>query len=161
MAGIGQTPADHVRIAFAYRPTISKFLIKKRRPDDAPMDPSLANWPEPSASELDPTPVASSTTEVHYRLQDQLVQTPFFLPERVLRPIFLTLIAFLCASVRPRTPLARAIALALALKCVGITAIKLFLFPDYARPSIDVAAVENLIGVSASLRSAGKDLAND
>ena len=64
--------------------------------------------------------------------------------------IFSSLAAFVAAGVRPQTALARAIVLVLILKLVGIVAIKIVMFPDSARPTIDAATVERVFGPSAS-----------
>jgi len=61
-----------------------------------------------------------------------------------------SLVAFLVAGARPRTPLAKAIALVLAIKLVGIAGMKVFLFPDSAQPVVDAAAMARMIGPSAS-----------
>jgi hypothetical protein len=60
-----------------------------------------------------------------------------------------SLAAFLAAGVRPPTPLAKAIVLALALKLLAIAGAGIFLFSLNARP-IDPAAVSRLIGPSPS-----------
>jgi hypothetical protein len=65
-----------------------------------------------------------------------------------LRAIFSSLTAFVSAGVRPRTALAKAIVLVLVLKLIGIAGIKLFMFPDNARPVADAAAIARLVGPS-------------
>jgi hypothetical protein len=55
---------------------------------------------------------------------------------------------FIMAGLRPRTPLAKAIALALAIKLVIIVSMKVFLFSGDARPLVDDAAMLRLIGPS-------------
>ena len=62
-----------------------------------------------------------------------------------------SLIAFLAAGARPRTSLAKAIVLVLAIKLVGIVGIKLFMFPQSAQLTINAATMEQMIGVSARL----------
>ena len=66
-----------------------------------------------------------------------------------LRAILSSLGAFLAATARPRTPLARAIVLVLAVKLIGIVAIKVVMFPDNARPSVNAAAMARVIGPDA------------
>ena len=58
---------------------------------------------------------------------------------------------FVMAGLRPRTPLAKAIALALAIKLVVIVSMKVFLFPGDARPVVDAAAMLRFIGPSTHL----------
>jgi hypothetical protein len=65
-----------------------------------------------------------------------------------LNAILSSLADFIAAAVRPRTPLARALRLALALKLVAIAAIAIFLFPESGRPVVDPSAVARLIGPS-------------
>ena len=67
---------------------------------------------------------------------------------RTLKAVLLTLADFVKAGLRPRTPLARAIAVALAIKLVIIVSMKVFLFSGDARPAVDEAAVARLIGPS-------------
>ena len=69
-----------------------------------------------------------------------------------MRAIFASLIKFVCAGVRPRTPLAKAIVLVLILKLVGIAGIKVFMFPDSAQPVVDATAMARAIGLPRSLR---------
>jgi hypothetical protein len=75
-----------------------------------------------------------------------------FVGEGSLRAIFASLTAFVCAGVRPRTPLARAIVFILILKLIGIAGIKIFMFPDGAQPVVDGTAVARAIGLPTSLR---------
>jgi len=65
---------------------------------------------------------------------------------RTLKAVLLTLADFVKAGLRPRTPLARAIAVALAIKLVIIVSMKVFLFSGDARPVVDEAAMSRLIG---------------
>jgi hypothetical protein len=48
--------------------------------------------------------------------------------------------------------LAKAIVAVLIIKLVGITAARLFLFTDGARPAADAAAIERVIGAGAPVR---------
>ena len=64
--------------------------------------------------------------------------------------ILSSLIDFLAAGVRPRTPLAKAIVLVLVIKFVGIVGITAFIFANGAKP-VDAAAMAHLIGPRASL----------
>jgi hypothetical protein len=58
-----------------------------------------------------------------------------------------SLIEFVAAGVRPRTPLAKAIVPVLALKMIALVCMKLFLFPEQAL----IDTTERVIGVSALL----------
>jgi hypothetical protein len=69
-----------------------------------------------------------------------------------LTAIFSSLAAFVAAGARPPTPLARAIVFVLILKLIGLTGIKLFMFPDSTQPVIDAAAMTRAIGPVESLR---------
>ena len=59
-----------------------------------------------------------------------------------------SLIEFVAAGARPRTPLAKAIVPVLALKMIALVCMKLFLFPE---PAL-VDTTERVIGVSTLLR---------
>ena len=61
-----------------------------------------------------------------------------------------SLTAFLAAAVRPRTPLAKAIVLVLAIKLVGIIGITAFIFANGAKP-VDAAAMAHVIGLPPPL----------
>jgi hypothetical protein len=63
-----------------------------------------------------------------------------------MKAVLSSLGAFLAAGIRPRTPLAKAIVLALAIKLVAIVTMKVFLFSGDGRPVIDEAAMDHLIG---------------
>ncbi len=65
-----------------------------------------------------------------------------------MRAILASLAAFLAACVKPRTPLAKAIVIALAIKFVVIVTMKVALFPGSAQPVVDAAAMVRLIGAS-------------
>jgi hypothetical protein len=69
-----------------------------------------------------------------------------------LRAIFASLMAFVCAGIRPRTPLAKAIVLVLILKLIGIAGIRVFMFPDGAQPVVDGTAMARAMGLPTSLR---------
>ena len=69
-----------------------------------------------------------------------------------LRPILSSLTTFLTAGARPRTRFAKAIALVLIIKLVGIVGIKTFMFSDSSRPVANAATVAHVLGVSASSR---------
>jgi hypothetical protein len=69
-----------------------------------------------------------------------------------LSAIFSSLAAFVAAGARPPTPLARAIVFVLILKLIGLTGIKLFMFPDSTQPVIDAAAMTRALGPAESLR---------
>jgi hypothetical protein len=66
-----------------------------------------------------------------------------------MKAVLFSLADFVHAGLRPRTALARAIVLALAVKLVAIVAIKLSLFSGDAQPFVDAAAVARAIGPSA------------
>jgi len=63
-----------------------------------------------------------------------------------------SLTAFAAAGIRPRTPFAKAIVIILVIKLIGIAGMKIFMFPDSARPVIDAAAVAQAIGPAATPR---------
>jgi hypothetical protein len=69
-----------------------------------------------------------------------------------LSAILSSLAAFVAAGAKPPTPLARAIVVVLILKLIGISGIKLFMFPDSAQPVIDAAAMTRALGPFESLR---------
>ena len=66
-----------------------------------------------------------------------------------MRAIVSSLAAFMAAGLRPRTPLAKAIMLVLVIKFIGIVGMKVFMFPDSARPVVDANAVARVVGVPA------------
>ena len=70
----------------------------------------------------------------------------------VLGAIFSSLAAFAAAAVKPPTPLARAIVVVLVVKLLAIISIKLFMFPDNARPVSDANAVTRIVGPTTTMR---------
>ena len=62
------------------------------------------------------------------------------------KAVLLSLAEFVTAGLRPKTPLAKAIAGALALKLVVIISMKVFLFSGDARPSVDAATMSRVVG---------------
>jgi hypothetical protein len=66
-----------------------------------------------------------------------------------LRAILASLGEFAVAGLRPRTPLAKAIVLVLVLKLIGVTGMKLLLFPDSAQPTVSAVTMARVLGVSA------------
>jgi hypothetical protein len=66
-----------------------------------------------------------------------------------MKAVFLALADFLRAGLRPRTPLATAIVLALAVKLVAIATIWLVWFSGDARPPADAATIAHLTGPTA------------
>jgi len=60
--------------------------------------------------------------------------------------IFSSLAVFVAAGVRPQTALARAIVFVLIVKLTGIVAIKLVMFPDSARPTVDATTIARDLG---------------
>jgi hypothetical protein len=69
--------------------------------------------------------------------------------ERSMKALLLSLGDFLRAGVRPQTPLAKAIILALAVKLAAIVTIWLTFFFGNARPLADASTIAHLIGPSA------------
>jgi hypothetical protein len=69
-----------------------------------------------------------------------------------MKAVLSSLIAFVDAGVRPQTPLAKAIVLALAIKLVVIVALKVCLFSGDARPVVDETAIDRLIGPTMQLQ---------
>ena len=68
-----------------------------------------------------------------------------------MKAVVSSLTAFLAEGVRPRTPLSKAIVLALMIKLVVIVAMKVFFFSGDARPVVDDTAIVRLIGPTAQL----------
>ena len=66
-----------------------------------------------------------------------------------MKAVLVTLAEFLRAGLRPQTPLARAVVLALAVKVVAIMAIWLAFFSGDAQLPADASAMARLIGPSA------------
>ena len=69
-----------------------------------------------------------------------------------MRAVLSSLGAFAAAGLWPRTPLAKAIVAVLVIKLVGITAARVFMFADNARPAADAAAIERIIGIRSQAR---------
>ena len=65
-----------------------------------------------------------------------------------MKAVFLSLADFLVSGVRPRTPLAKAIAVALVIKLVVIVSMKVFWFSGDARPVVDEVTMSGVIGPS-------------
>lgn len=63
-----------------------------------------------------------------------------------------SLAAFVKAGIRPRTPLARAIAVALAIKLCVVVAARIFLFGADARPVVTEETVNRLLAPPAVSR---------
>ena len=63
-----------------------------------------------------------------------------------MKAVLYSLTDFFRAGLRPRTPLARAITLALAVKLLAITTIWLVWFSGDARPRADAAAIARILG---------------
>ena len=63
-----------------------------------------------------------------------------------MKAVLFSLADFIRAGLHPRTPLAVAIVLALALKVIAITTIWLVWFSGDARPPADTATIAHLIG---------------
>jgi hypothetical protein len=69
-----------------------------------------------------------------------------------LSAILSSLRAFVAAALRPRTALARAIAVVLIIKLIGIVGMKVFMFPDNAKPAVDASMMARVLGVSAPVQ---------
>jgi hypothetical protein len=67
-----------------------------------------------------------------------------------MKPVLFSLAEFVMAGLRPRTPLAKAVVLALAIKLVVIVTMKVFLFSGEARPVVDDAVMNRVLGPSGS-----------
>lgn len=67
-----------------------------------------------------------------------------------MKAILSSLADFLRAGLRPRTPLAKAITVALAVKLVVVVSMKVFLFSGDARPVVDDAVMDRVIGPSGA-----------
>jgi hypothetical protein len=71
-----------------------------------------------------------------------------------MRSVLAALKDFVSAGLRPRTPLARAITLALIVKLVVVVAMKVLWFSGDARPVVDGAVMDRIIGPAASINRA-------
>lgn len=69
--------------------------------------------------------------------------------DRLVSPLLSSLAAFIGAAIRPRTMLARAIVLVLAIKLIAVIGMAVYAHVTDQSASIDAAAVERLIGPSA------------
>ena len=67
-----------------------------------------------------------------------------------------SIVAFLAAGVRPPTPFAKAIRLALAIKLVAIAGIGVAMFVSRGEPAIDATAVVRVIGAPMSPGEPGR-----
>jgi hypothetical protein len=67
-----------------------------------------------------------------------------------MKAVLSSLADFLSAGLRPRTPLAKAITVALVVKLVVVVSMKVFLFSGDARPVVDDAVMNRVIGPSGS-----------
>ena len=77
-------------------------------------------------------------------------------PRMTMPPLLSALAGFVSAGLRPRTPLAKTIVVALAIKLCVVAAMRIFLFGGDARPEIDSDAARHLLfgpAVAASERS--------
>jgi hypothetical protein len=64
--------------------------------------------------------------------------------------VFPTLAAFAEAGLRPRTPLAKAIVVALVIKLCVVVAMRIFLFGSDARVAVDEASMTRLFAPTAA-----------
>jgi hypothetical protein len=71
--------------------------------------------------------------------------------ERSMKAVLDLLADFCRAGLRPSTPLAKSVVLALAVKLVAIVSIWLIWFSGDARPPADAATLAHLIGPTAPL----------
>jgi hypothetical protein len=67
-----------------------------------------------------------------------------------LNAILSSLGAFLVATVRPKTPLARAIVAVLVIKLIAIAGIGTFMFAGRGQDAVDAGAIARLFGPSVS-----------
>jgi hypothetical protein len=65
-----------------------------------------------------------------------------------LRAILSSLSAFVAAGLRPRTSLAKAIAVVLLIKLIGMAAVRIYVVTEGAEPAIDASAMARVLGVS-------------
>ena len=65
-----------------------------------------------------------------------------------MKAILSSLADFISAGLRPRTPLAKAITVALAVKLVVVVSMKVFWFSGDARPVVDDAVMDRVLGPS-------------
>jgi hypothetical protein len=65
-----------------------------------------------------------------------------------LRAILSSLSAFVAAGLRPRTSLAKAIAIVLLVKLIGMAAVSLYVTTNGAEPVVDASAMARVLGVS-------------
>jgi len=73
-------------------------------------------------------------------------------------PLMTTLGDFISAGLRPRTPLAKAISLALLMKLCVVVAMRIFLFGADVRPHLDEPAIaKHLLGASTNQRHQNHD----
>ncbi len=70
-----------------------------------------------------------------------------------MKAVLSSLTDFVGAGLRPRTPLARAIVLALAIKLVVIVSMKVLLFSGDARPAVDATVMMSVIGPAGAAQS--------
>jgi hypothetical protein len=73
-----------------------------------------------------------------------------------LNAVLSSIAAFLAAGVRPPTPFAKAIRLALAIKLVAIAGIGVVMHASRGGPAVDAGAVGRLIGPPVSPDVAGR-----
>jgi hypothetical protein len=69
-----------------------------------------------------------------------------------LSAILSSLTAFIAAGLRPRSPLAKAIALVLVIKLLGVAGMKIFMFADSAQPVVNAATMARVLGVLSPRR---------
>ncbi|HEX4410928.1 MAG TPA: hypothetical protein VH206_19335 [Xanthobacteraceae bacterium] len=63
-----------------------------------------------------------------------------------MRAVLSSIVAFMSAAVRPRTPLAKAIVVVLVIKLIGLAGIKTFLFPQSDEPAVTPETMMQVIG---------------
>lgn len=68
-----------------------------------------------------------------------------------MKAVVSSLTAFVAEGVRPRTPLSKAIVLALIIKLIVIVAMKVFFFSGDARPVVDDTAIVRLFDPATHL----------
>jgi hypothetical protein len=69
-----------------------------------------------------------------------------------MKAVLSSLVDFLGAGLRPRTPLAKAITFALAVKLVVVVSMKVFWFSGDARPVVDGTVMDRVLGPSGAVQ---------
>jgi hypothetical protein len=67
-----------------------------------------------------------------------------------LRAVFASFAAFVAAGLRPRTPLAKAIALVLVIKLIAIAGVRIYMVVSDTQPAVDANAMAQAFGLSSA-----------